>query len=144
MVMGDTVVDCDAFPSVPDAKWSVADHRRCGRFVFNSSDFQLHLSPNQERGPVIGGELSKEVGGLLVQNARLFEFLRDNPYLYPSEWKRREGVTCTVIFWGTTFNNGQGKLCVGCLTPERNVLRADYYPLHRMFTAHDYALIRKV
>ena len=104
------VVDCDAKPFLPQG-WKVEEHKKGGQLTLDMSKILLHLSSNQMNGKYIeGNKLCKELASEQVLNANVLDYLLAHPELIPEDWKGKY-----VFFWGTTYRNSHGNLCVRCL-----------------------------
>ena len=107
------LIDCDAPPLLPDDV-SIKKHTRRGQIKWDPSQFDLHLSPNQQGGQLIHGlKLQKELEALITMNGTLADYLLEHPQLIPEEWKRDEsGNIRYIFFWSTIFRQGGGGPCV--------------------------------
>jgi hypothetical protein len=100
-------VDLEADPFVPDG-WEVVEHQKGGQIEWDPTKVFLYLSPNQQDGKVIKGELLRaELTGKPVFNVNMLDFLLANPTLIPDSWKGK-----AVFFWGTIYRSSDGNLCV--------------------------------
>lgn len=99
-------VDLDADPYVPNG-WSVEEHKKGGRFVWDKEKVKFYLSQKQQGGYIIGNDLRKELADKPVFNACLLDFLFAHPELIPEEWKGK-----AVFFWGTIYRDSDDRLCV--------------------------------
>jgi len=103
----ENIINCDADPFLPSG-WEIEEHKKSGKFVWNPSCVQLHLSPNQQNGKVIvGHKLRTELAGKPVLNANVLDYLLVHPHLIPEEWKGKY-----VFFWGTIYRYSAGNLSV--------------------------------
>lgn len=101
------VIDCDQDPFCPSG-WKVESHQKSGRFTWDPTKVELHLSPNQQDGKVITGtKLQKELSGMPVLNANILDYLLAHPELIPEDWKGKY-----VNFWGTIYRDSDGDLSV--------------------------------
>ena len=91
--------------------WTVVEHRKMGDYEFNASRIGLYQSRKQQGNSYLyGNELREELKDKNVLNANVLDFLLDNPYLIPEEWKGKN-----VFFWGTIFKDRDGRCCVSCM-----------------------------
>jgi hypothetical protein len=104
------VIDLDADPRRPYDGWKVEEHKKGGQFKWNASKVQLFLHSKQQGSNIEGNKLRKDLADNPVYNANLLDYLLDNPYLIPQEWKGKE-----VCFWGTIYRLSDGNLYVRCL-----------------------------
>jgi hypothetical protein len=100
-------VDLDTDPFIPEG-WSVIEHKKGGKWKYDSTKVGLYLSKKQQDGGVIGGQdLRKELESQSVMNANLLNFYLKNQRIIPSEWKGK-----AVFFWGTIYKSIGGGLYV--------------------------------
>lgn len=101
------VIDCDYAPYVPYSAWKVEEHRKDGQLNFDASKIGLYLSVDQKKVGINGRSLRQELTGKPVLNAKVLDFLLENPHLIPKEWKGKH-----VCFWGTIYLDGNDGLQV--------------------------------
>lgn len=91
--------------------WTVVEHKNDLSTDLTKVRVSLYLSESQKNGVITGYELRKELADKPVLNANALEFLLANPHLIPEDWKSKY-----VFFWGTIYRDGDGSLCVRCLS----------------------------
>lgn len=95
------VIDCDAHPTEPKG-WQVSEHRKMGKWEWNSTKVQLWLARGQAESKGMNGthvfEVMRKKKNLL--NANVLDFLLANPHLVPESWKKKK-----VCFWGTVYRD---------------------------------------
>lgn len=102
------IIDTDAPPKIPYARWTVESHKGMGKIEWDSNKFKLYLSDKQKNGGYIKGmDLQKELEVLTPMNANVLDFLLEHQDLIPEEWKRQY-----VYFHGTIFRGSGGRLFV--------------------------------
>jgi hypothetical protein len=106
----------DADPFVPKG-WKIEEHKKSGQLEWDPAKVQLYLSPNQKDGKWIeGNKLRQELADKPVLNANVLDYLLAHPQLIPEEWKEDDnGNIRYIFFWGTTYRDSAGDLCVRCL-----------------------------
>lgn len=104
------IIDCDADPFIPKG-WSVEKHYKNGQMKWDPARIQLYLSEEQKQGRVQGCKLYKKLKELFrpknILNANVLDFLLAHTELIPEEWKDK-----CIFFWGTTYKDDEGILCV--------------------------------
>jgi hypothetical protein len=129
-------VDLDVDPFVPDG-WRLVEHKKGGKFEWNSSNLKLYVSPNQQGKSGIGGnQLREELKGKSPYNANLLDYLLENPDLVPEQWKGK-----FVYFWGTVYQDTGDKTCVRCLCRHRGEWRWHYGWLESDFIGSEPAVV---
>lgn len=107
IIEGGFSIDCDADPFFPEG-WTVEEHRRSGRMVWDPKRVSLYLSDRQRGSMMIkGNELRKELASKTVLNANVLDYLLKHPDRIPEEWKDKY-----VFFWGTIYRDRDGCLFV--------------------------------
>ncbi len=125
------VIDCDAFPFVPDG-YAVESHFKGGAYTWvkEAQAEALYLSDQQEGrigtdsnssipGHYLYGELVSR--NIPVLNANVLMFLLKYPQIIPEEWRNRR-----VHFWGTVYRNKNNHRYVLCLYCTNNVWQWGY------------------
>ncbi len=103
----DRVIDCDADPFVPDG-CRVEEHKQGGQFTFDRSQIEFYLDDGQKNGKyIMGDKLRERLADKPCLNANVLDYLLANPHLIPDEWKGKY-----IYFWGTTYRDYDGDLCV--------------------------------
>ena len=103
-------IDLNADPLVPDGL-TVVEHRKGGRFKWDSAKVKLYVSRGQRGGSAMeGNRIREELKDKPVFNVNLLNFLLKNPHLIPEKWKARH-----VVFWGTIYRGQYDNLFVSCL-----------------------------
>ncbi len=116
------IVDLDADPFIPDfallralgykrSVWSVHQHCRGGKFVWDPRQVALYRSVNQQHPKTVPGrQPRRELKDQSVFNANLLDFLLAHKRLIPPDWKNK-----LVCFWGTLYREAGGRVLVRCL-----------------------------
>lgn len=110
------VVDLDADPFVPE-NWTVEEHRRGGKFLFEPSKMGLYTDEHQKGGFIQGYELRRRLASQPVLNVNVLDFLLANPRFILEEWggdgsRGRGRHSRQIFFWGTVYKSGAGVSCV--------------------------------
>jgi hypothetical protein len=121
------VIDFGAVPSIP-LGWSIRPEdqlklRVRGEMKFDPTKVRLRVHPSQKRG-IKGYDLKKKIADQPVYGAQLLELYFANPHLIPDEFEDE-----TVFFWGTIYNDPDGKQCVRYLYKHGLSCASDYYSL---------------
>ncbi len=116
------IIDCDADPFVPKG-FTLQEHRKGGKIVWDPTKFQLYLSEEQKNGKVINGkDLDKELADVPgILNANVLDYFLAHQEIIPPEC---EGVV--AYFWGTKYLSG-GSSYVRILFRGGRCWYADYY-----------------
>ena len=103
------LIDCDAPPFIPSRNfgWEIKEHKKGGKLIWNPEMVRLYLSDEQKlcenKGAYTVHDLYENLKNKPVLNANVLDFLLENPYLIPDEWKGRQ-----IFFWGTTYSRSNG------------------------------------
>ncbi len=131
------IIDLDADPLIPFNNWKVEEHKKGGKFTWDSTKVELFLNKEQkEGGSIEGNELRNELIGEPVFNANLLDYLLDNPHLIPEEWKGK-----SVFFWGTIYCGFNGPLYVRYLFFSGGHCGHSNYELGNVFGAGNPSLL---
>lgn len=103
------IINCDKKPFCPKG-WKIEEHRKGGKFKWNTKNVSLYLSEKQKTGFINGNDLREELKDKPVLNANVLDYLLVYPQLIPEEWKGK-----FVFFWGTIYRGSVGYLYVRCL-----------------------------
>ncbi len=129
------LIDLDAIPFTP-SKWSVAEHRQGGQFVFNSRRIGLYLDDQQKAGGIAGRQLREKLKSKPVFNANMLDWLIAHPDFIPEEWKGT-----LIVFWGTIYRDSDGTLYVRYLFWRNNQWHWSSRWLDRDFYDHNRAAV---
>lgn len=110
------IVDADQTPAAltHDGAYWPRRHKKMGKVDLNGVD--LWLAPVQVPGAEIpGSEIRKYASDLPMLNGTCFQAYLRYPHLIPREWRRTDGTTLYVCFWGTDYANKSGDLNVSAI-----------------------------
>jgi hypothetical protein len=122
------IIDCDADPFVPPG-WKVLSHKKSGKLTWDLEKVGIYTAPCQRHVmPPLATEVEVELADKEVHNANVLDFLVAHPDALPVselEWLKDPGAG--VVYWGTIYENENGKRCVRCLSmSEDGSLIADF------------------
>lgn len=101
------IIDCDKQPKIPYKGWTIEEHKKGGKLIWEPKNIELYLDSKQINGRIEGNDLRKNLKGKPVLNACILDYLLEHLSLVPEEWKGK-----LVYFWGTIFSDADGSLFV--------------------------------
>ena len=140
-------IDCNAAPFIPNG-WSVRPEDQItsavrGDLVFDPAKVTPYFSERQKNGKaIVGNDLRKELDGKPLLTARVLDYLLVNTHLIPESWKKNEkGAMLYHLFWGTLYDDSNGRLFVRFLCCDDDVWCWGYRSLGANFGSRDPALL---
>lgn len=130
------IIDLDAYPFVPQG-FKIEEHKKGGRFVFDSAHVRLYRDTSQEKFGIKGTHLYGKLKNASVMNELMLEWYLTNPQHISEEWKGK-----FVFFWGTIYRNFSGKLCVRCLFWSGLQWSTGFYSFGSDFRSESFAAVR--